>query len=464
MARPADAWPSGHWTPPGWEASRRVAVIAGQSGLGAITGDRRWTVVAQAADPRAVLPLVTAGLVDVLLVERALVPDGQLEPFVRHVKQVAPGVLFFLLAPPAAAGPWSWDAGPAAVPGVDGEIPHPWTADGVAAAMTAAPRAQGAAPPARHAPQAGPGGQVLTGDAPGFTPRPSGVAREDRGTVVPRPRVLTQQLVAVVSPKGGVGKTFLATNLAVAVARELEAPVALLDLDLACGDVGIALDLLSGPTIADLLPQLAGLRRDGFRRFLVRHASSGVDVLLAPPRPEQAEEVGVDAVRQILDLVRREYAFGFMDTGPTGTSDVTFECIEQASRIVLVTTVDAAALRQTQVLVEVLKRLSIPLEDRVVLVLNQVPAQPFLSPGRVERFLGLPARGVIPYDRRLAETAGFEGRPAVDAPRSHPLVRALYQVAHELCPVFEEPAARQSVLGRLALRLRAGRTAGVGRR
>ena len=114
------------------------------------------------------------------------------------------------------------------------------------------------------------------------------------------------RIYAVFSPKGGVGCTVLATNLAVALKQLTNKKVALVDGNLVFGNVDVMLNVLSNKTINDVVTRITELDTDLLRDVMVTH-SSGVRVLLAPPQPELAELVTPDHMRQILTELRRTY-------------------------------------------------------------------------------------------------------------------------------------------------------------
>src|SRR5438093_1774673 len=120
-------------------------------------------------------------------------------------------------------------------------------------------------------------------------------------------------VVAVFSPKGGVGRTSISVNLAVAAAQDGKR-VALVDGSFQFGDVGVLLNLNPrNKSIADLAAELqAGEQYDSLDGFLVAH-SSGVKVLLAPPTPEQAELVNPAAVKQVLEALRNDHDLVVVD-------------------------------------------------------------------------------------------------------------------------------------------------------
>jgi pilus assembly protein CpaE len=245
---------------------------------------------------------------------------------------------------------------------------------------------------------------------------------------------MPQQLVAVWSPKGGVGKTFVATNVGVAMARRSDFGVALLDLDLHSADTGVYLDLLEGPGIVDVLPFLSELRPEHLEKYMLRHHRSGLMVLLGPPRPELADFVRLDQVLKIVELARRRFGCVLVDLPPHAGEEMVYECLEQSTKIILVTTQDAAALRQTRLTLEVMGKLKIDVANSVLLVLNRYHAGGSVSVERIEDFLGQPVAVRIDEDRRAVELSLFEGRPLAESGRNQRLGAALESLATQVCP------------------------------
>lgn len=261
--------------------------------------------------------------------------------------------------------------------------------------------------------------RIETGRSDGL----SRLAMEDLGSLrQPETRWLGggRQVVAVVGPKGGVGKTFVAANLGVAL-NQRGLNVALVDLDLHGSDLGVHLDLLDRPTMVDLLPHLGDGRGENWRRFMARYPPGGPDVLLGPSRPEFAELVRAEHVQMIIEVLRREYDAVIVDTAPDANNDAIYECVENADCIILVTTLEMTALRRTRIMLDIFKRLNIPVAERVITVFNQVCAQGAITVDRAERFLNAPAAVVIAEDRRSVETSMMAGRPlALHQPAAAP--------------------------------------------
>ena len=135
-----------------------------------------------------------------------------------------------------------------------------------------------------------------------------------------RTRAATAPLIAVLGPKGGTGKTLVATNLAVALAQR-DANVVLVDLDLQFGDVGLALGLSPERTMYDLVKAGPPFDHDKLDRHLIKH-SSGVKVLVAPTRPDQASAVSIDFLRDVYASLRTMCDVVIVDTPPGFTPEV----------------------------------------------------------------------------------------------------------------------------------------------
>src|ERR671930_1924525 len=143
------------------------------------------------------------------------------------------------------------------------------------------------------------------------------------------------ELIAMFSGKGGIGKSTLATNLAVAMAIEAKQKqrVAIVDFDLLLGDVAIMLDVTPERTVSDLVPMVDKLDPDLLRSFLHVH-SSGVKVLCAPTRIEDGESITPDRVRRILDVLVRSFDYVIVDL-PRSFDDRVVTTLDLASLVLL---------------------------------------------------------------------------------------------------------------------------------
>lgn len=259
-------------------------------------------------------------------------------------------------------------------------------------------------------------------------------------------RLLMSQTLVVWSPKGGVGKTFVATNLACAAAMATGGQAGLIDLDLYSGDAAVHLDLLDGPTVTEVLPVLTDLRPEGLDRYAQRHAPSALSVISSPRRLELSDLVTPDHVRAVLALAQKRWALLYVDTPPDITSEVVGECIEAATKIVLVVTQDVATLKQSKLAVDIFDRLGIP-KETVAVVLNRASRESLMPVAKVQEFLGAEILGSIPEDRKAVERSVFEGKPAVLYGKTE-MAEAIWQVAERLSPGLECPRPRRTEKGR----------------
>jgi pilus assembly protein CpaE len=221
-------------------------------------------------------------------------------------------------------------------------------------------------------------------------------------------------MIVILGPKGGTGKTLTACNLAVALAQRNAQPV-IVDLDLQFGDVGLALGTRPTRTIYDLA--LSGESLDGEKvgSYLVEH-ESGVRMLLAPVRPDQAAAVSIAFLRRVFEVLRGTYDFVIVDTPPAFTPEV-IAAIDNATYLCVVGMLDALSLKDTKIGLETLAQMGYGAED-IQLVLNRADTSVGIAQHEVEQLLGKAPDVLVPSDRAIPR-AITDGRAIVDAePRS----------------------------------------------
>ncbi len=216
-------------------------------------------------------------------------------------------------------------------------------------------------------------------------------------------------VIAFFSGKGGVGKSTLATNLAVAMAVEAKQKqrIAIVDFDFLLGDVAIMLDVTPERTLADLVPLIDKLDPELLRSFLHVH-SSGVKVLCAPMRVEDSEVLTPDRVRRILDVLARTFDYVVVDL-PRSFDDRVVTALDMANLVLLVTNYDVPSLKSTKVCLDTLRgwRYS---EDKLKLVINHATRTNGYGPGEAERALDYPVFWKVPSDFAVAGTSNH-GKP-----------------------------------------------------
>jgi pilus assembly protein CpaE len=215
-------------------------------------------------------------------------------------------------------------------------------------------------------------------------------------------------LIAVLGPKGGTGKTLIATNLAVALAQR-DANVVLVDLDLQFGDIGLALGLSPEATMYDLMRAGGPFDHEKLDRHLVKH-SSGVKVLIAPTRPDQASAVSIDFLRDIYASLRTMCDAVIVDTPPGFTPEV-IATIDASSEVCMVGMLDSLSLKNTKLGLETLDLMGYDTE-RVSLVLNRADSKVGITPDDVSTIVGRGPDVAIPSDREIPRSIN-EGTPIV---------------------------------------------------
>jgi pilus assembly protein CpaE len=233
------------------------------------------------------------------------------------------------------------------------------------------------------------------------------------GLTLARPR----RSVAVYSPKGGVGTTTIATNVAVAAAQRRSDRVILVDLDLQFGGVATHLNLEPKLTIADAIRDEAAMREpDLMRTYTIRH-DSGLHVLAAPISPEASELVTPDHVSHILAVLLEGYDAVVVDAGSILDERV-LRIFEMAETILLPVHPEIAALKAMHGLLDYLNETG-SIGGKSTFVLNNMFAREVLKPRDIESALGSRITTDLPYDPFLYLKAVNEGVPIVlGAPRS----------------------------------------------
>jgi pilus assembly protein CpaE len=255
-----------------------------------------------------------------------------------------------------------------------------------------------------------------------------GIARHPGAAAGPRGEVVT-----VFSPKGGTGKTVLATNLGVHLAKAGGTRVLLVDLDLQFGDAAIMLGLEPERTLSELALAPGELDAGKLAGYTTRH-SSGLAILPAPMRPEEAELVSEQKLLEILEVARHAYDVVLVDTSPFFYGPM-LATLEPTDHLLVVCGLDVPTLKNVRLSLRTLELLGFP-ADRLDLVLNRVSPKVGVTRADVEAALETPVRFEIPDDPAVA-VAVNRGEPSILSDAGSPFGRAVAEIA---CAV--RPAAK----------------------
>ncbi len=241
--------------------------------------------------------------------------------------------------------------------------------------------------------------------------------------------------IALYSPKGGVGCSTIATNLAIALGEEGKKKVALVDFSLQFGDLGVLLNLQPQSTIADLVPHIEELDDILLDEVMQAH-SSGVKVLLAPPRPEMADLVAPEHMRKILAQLKSIYDYIIVDTD-SSLSDLILTVLDGSDKILLVIAPDIPTIKNARLFFEVMEALDHPLED-VILVLNKVDRRGSIQEENIEASIKHPIASRISNDREAALAAANQGIPLLIGQKNRPISQDILALAHQLREELEK--------------------------
>ncbi|HXG40339.1 MAG TPA: response regulator [Candidatus Limnocylindrales bacterium] len=246
------------------------------------------------------------------------------------------------------------------------------------------------------------------------------------------------RVISVFAPKGGVGKTTIAFNLAVAIGQ-LDRRTVLLDGSLQFGDLRALLKVpFDAPSILDLPTDR--VTESDLQDVLWRDPS-GIDILLAPPRIEMAEMVTTRDIDKILSLLRRVYDVVVADT-PARIDDLTLALLDLSDTIVEIVTYDSTTIHNTISLAETFRQIGYP-PTKIQYLVNRADSAGGIEPDQLARALGRTPEHQVVSDGQLVVRANNEGVPFVLSDPGARISQDIQRVASELVG-----AARVAVAGR----------------
>ncbi|WP_026369706.1 AAA family ATPase [Kallotenue papyrolyticum] len=234
------------------------------------------------------------------------------------------------------------------------------------------------------------------------------------------------KVVAVFSPKGGVGCTVVAANLAVALKQITSKRVALVDGNLVFGDIGVAMNIVANKTIVDLASRVHDLDAQLINDVTVPH-NSQVRVLLAPPDSQSGEAITPDQLRAVLEGLRQQFDYIVVDT-QSAYDDRTLTILDVADRVIVLLTLELTTIKNVKQFIELAGPLGYP-DDKLMLVLNKADSRLGIRAESIEgqmRHKVAAQIGNAPYDVTLALNQGV---PLVIDRRNHPVARDLLALA-----------------------------------
>lgn len=257
-----------------------------------------------------------------------------------------------------------------------------------------------------------------TAQAASPTTTTSGHAGKERG-----------QIFAVFSPKGGVGTSVIAANLAIALRQLTNKRVALVDGNLSLGDLNVILNLVSNNTIVDLAQRINEIDSDLINDVMATHGTQ-VKVLLAPPNPQDGEVVTAEHFQKILEALRADFDYIVVDT-QSSFQDRALAALDVADRIVLLMTLEMTCIKDIKLFLDVASLLEYP-QDKIMLVLNKADSRLGIRVADVEHNIKHKVAvqiGNAPLEMTLSINQGV---PMVVANRDHRVTKDIFLLARDV--------------------------------
>ena len=223
------------------------------------------------------------------------------------------------------------------------------------------------------------------------------------------------KILVVYSANGGIGRSTIAVNLAIALKDETKAKVALVDGSLRFGDVGVMLNLAATHTIAEAFSPEGVVDTEILPDMLTTHPS-GLKVLLAPSSPEMAELMSAKAMRQVLSTLREKYDYIVVDTCAS-LEETTLSVLDMADQILLLTTSEIPSIKNTKLFFEVTEALNYA-PEKTLLVLSKFDPKSSITSQDIQASIKHPVYAMIERDDRAVTLAIQTGQPFVTNQRN----------------------------------------------
>ncbi len=235
------------------------------------------------------------------------------------------------------------------------------------------------------------------------------------------------EMIAICSSKGGIGRTVLAVNLAVALSKN-NFQISIMDGDFQFNDVSLAMDLHPTFTIKDVAESIATIDKHTLPSYMIRHGS-GVRVLAAPERPEFADLIKPDVIDQVCEMLLAQHDYLIVDTA-VGLQENTMQLIEKADQVFVLTTLEMTAIKNTKLMLETLDVLG--MRHKVQLVINRATMESVIKATDVPDILGAENPIFVPNDFQIVSQSLNVGIPFVLNQGKTEIAKSVFKMAEQL--------------------------------
>jgi len=242
------------------------------------------------------------------------------------------------------------------------------------------------------------------------------------------PSIPYGRIITVYGPKGGVGTTTLTANLSIAL-HNRETPAVAIDGNLQYGDLSFFFNEQGKNNIVDLASRAGELDQEIVDEVLIKHSATGIRILAAPPRPELAETVDGGQFSEVLQFLKRHYAYVMVDAASLLT-DITMTALDASDLTVLITTQDIPAIKNTRLFLDLAEGIGIPSEN-ILLVMNKYDKRRSVTPEKVSENFKREFSVVIPSDEKLVVPAMDRGVPFMMDDKTSAVARGILTLAEK---------------------------------
>ncbi|WP_028459523.1 response regulator [Chloroflexus sp. Y-396-1] len=261
------------------------------------------------------------------------------------------------------------------------------------------------------------------------------ITNDAPATPLPRGKIIT-----VFGAKGGVGKTTIAVSLALALRLRTRRRVIIVDADLTFGDVAVHLNIAPTRSIVDVVRTSDEIEREMINQVLLAHPS-GLQALLAPPRPEESELVNADHMTRILDLLAVSADYVVVDC-QTSYDDRTLSVFDRADHVLLVITPEIGPLKNTNMFLSLAGQLGIN-QRAISIVLNRANSGVGIGISEIERVLRRKVNFHVMSGGQPVVTAVNRGTPLILEQPKHPFVQQILYITDQLIKQLETAQVTQ---------------------
>ncbi|NCD08171.1 MAG: response regulator [Negativicutes bacterium] len=238
------------------------------------------------------------------------------------------------------------------------------------------------------------------------------------------------KVITVFSPRGGVGKTVISTNLGVALAAlDTSCKVAIVDCNLQFGDVAMALNIMPKASISDMVTDIEHLDERVLSRYMVNFTDN-LHILPAPFQPEKAESITQQHLTSVINLLKKHYHYIIIDTAPL-FNDIILGIMDITDLLLLLAVPDIMTTKNIRLSLETLNTLGYP-QEKIILVLNRANSKSGLSAIEMEEILHNKFKVVLPNDGKLVLSSINRGLPFIISDPNSLLAREVQMLAKKI--------------------------------